>query len=284
MIKKSMKILYILLLPYFMISCQTMKFEVSEQESWQEFQNIAGKVVEIIVSTETYPSETTDTIVQKENHHYFFNNRNKIIKRIDLYNNAIQPDTTRFSYQKNLLISSNFNNANINSTSYFLYDKNKNLTKKKIKTNNEFVLETDFIYDHNKNLTEIISNSIKNKTLITEKFLIDYKNRIVEILTFKNHIKDNNITLKKHFNKKGQPEKIEFIYNDEKNKNYSWYSLITYDKSGNIMCRNSYYYSGKPYNSSCYEYTYDKLGNVISSEMTFNNKLLEKSTYQIIYR
>ena len=283
MIKKSVKILSILLLSYLMISCQTMKLEVSEPESWQEFQNVKGKVAEIIVNTETYSSETKDTIVQKENQHYFFNNKNKIIKRIDIYNKGIQPDTTTFSYHKNLLINSNFNSVNFNSTSYFFYDKNKKLTKRKIKTNNEFVLETNFKYDRNKNLTEITSYSINNKTLQNEKFLIDYKNRMVEILSFTNNVKDN-ITLKKYFNKKGQTKKGEFIYNDEKNKNYSLYSLITYDKAGNIISKNSYYFTGKPYNSSCYKYTYDKLGNVISSEMTSNNKLFEKSTYQIIYR
>ena len=275
-----MKIFY-LALHLIIFSCGSVKLD-TQKEYEEIFGNLKGKISQIEIYTKYYPTEENDTIIQRENHKYFFN-KNKLSKEINNYLNFNDSDTTTYFYNHKLLDNEIRKTKNIISKRKYFYNNKKNLINKKIINNGELGIEIKYLYDKKNNLIEVESNEIKHNTKTVEKYVNDYKSKTVEIITLKNGNEKSNILLKKHFNKKGILIKSEFLYTDEPKKKYSWYTLIDYDKYGNITCRKSFHYDGNQYGKTCYVYNYDKIGNIIFSKTFFNDKLFEESNYNIIY-
>jgi hypothetical protein len=273
-----MKFIYFILF-LFLISCNSVKIKEMEMDSTQD---LTGKIQQINISTIHYPISIKDTITREEKSVIFFDSKNKITRQIDFYPKF--KDETSFVYKNKQLVSTISKIGNQTTIIEYKYDKNKNVIEYKQLVNDTLIILKTSTYDKRNNLTEetrSFPNYMKNNSF--EKFETDYKNRTVKIQSFDENRKMKNHYLKTYFNKKGYVIKTEFIYPNS-NKDYSTYSIIEYDRFGNLMSRKNLDKERKVKESIDYKNTYDENGNIIIREKYLTEKLIEKTTFQIIYQ
>lgn len=266
-----------------LISCSTAKVQFNDIQEVYPHQ-LKGNIKEITLKTTVFPKETKDTITYRDIHQYFFNDENKVTKWISKSLNYNNSDTTLYQYQNNLFAEKIYKDENGTHVTKMFYDKNKNRVKIQTFNNGKMGIEIENFYDKKNNISEVRTNMIEQKSKRIETYKRDYATGIEEIITAEDGKIKNDITIKKHFNEKGIFTKSEFIYNTSTKRKFSYYTLFSYNKNGDLDCRNSFYNSGKPQNTSCFKYKYDEKGNIILEEMFSDNALLMRSEYKIMYR
>lgn len=245
-------------------------------------QNLIGNINKMDVTTLYYPINIEDTIDRTEKSILFFDSKNKIIKQIDQYSKFT--DETIYNYNKDLLENIILKSGTNVTKIEYKYDNKKNIIDYRQLVNDSIHFIKTSTYDKK-------NNPIKNTYLHPyyksnngiENFEYDYKNRTVKIQVFDENNKIENHYLKIYFDNNGYQIKTEFIYTDL-NKDYSTNSKIEYDKFGNLIRRTTFDKDGKIKNSTEYKNTYDKKGNLIMIDEYSDEKLIERTTYQITYR
>ncbi|WP_156907069.1 hypothetical protein [Epilithonimonas caeni] len=266
-----MKLFYLLCVTC-MLSCSTYKID-NDENFENYYPKMKGRVSEVKVETETYSNDSIIT--------YYFNKNKKPIKAIlNSINHSV--DTVSYEYVKNRLVKrTTKKNYGIFKTEFY-YDNSKKLIKRKYINNGELGFETFLFYNRKNSIIEIKNDFIEPKRTQSEKINIDYKNRTIDIVSYENDKRSSDVTMRKYYDKKGNIYKSEFIYNEAR-KNNSRFSLLSYNKYGQIECT-KHYSSGKQKDITCNKYTYDKKGNIITEEIFYNENLSERTKYQIKYK
>jgi len=258
------------------ISCNTIKIKEIGIDLTQD---LIGKVSKLEISNYRYQINEKDTVILKIYSTVFFDKQNNIVKQIDFYPKFASE--TDFSYKNNLLQNTISKISNRIDKTEYKYDRRNNVIEYKEFQNDTLYLHNTSIYDKRNNLVE--KESIfqsKNKSNISrEKYTYDYKNKTLNTQSFNGNNKPNNGYLKAIFNKKGYIVKMEMIYPNDSRK-----SEMKYDKNGNLIKQINFDNSGKLEAIIEYKNRFDEKGNIILTEKYFNEKLIEKTKFKILYR
>lgn len=273
-----MKFIFIFLF-LFLISCNSIKVRKIELDTCQE---LIGKIQKINSSTYHYPIFEKDTnLLRKEKSTIFFDKKNNILKKVD--DSLEFPKETLYNYNNRLLESTISKCKNKIRKENYKYDKHNNLIEFNQFENDTISLSKTSIYDSKNNPIKktYFHPNYKNKIRI-DKYIYNYKKRMVIIQSFDENDKANENFIKINYDKNGFIIKSDYMIKSL-NKYYSSLTINQYDKKGNVIERTNYDRYGNPMGTTIYKNSYDKIGNIIVREIYYKDKLIEKSTYEIIY-
>jgi hypothetical protein len=267
-----MKSIYLLLL-LLLFSCSTPKIRDFDKDYTQE---LLGKIKSITIKTYEYKYVDKDTVMWAKTIIQNFDTNNtiineKFISEFDEYENA-------FKYQNGLLVEKKAVGDKNNFTTTYKYDENNNQIEEKSFNNNVVFGQKERKFDKYKNPIEEKYTSFGKEVRKTETEY-DYKKKSYISKTAIDTFKLIFSTSKKEFNKKGYITKYQPL-NFYKTFDFQTYEI---DKKGNLTKKTLYKNDNTIIETVTYKNTYDKKGNIIVRERFLNNKLLEKTTYDIVY-
>ena len=159
----------------------------------------------------------------------------------------------------------------------YKYDKKNNQIEEKITDNKRvYCLSTQAFDKHN--------NRIEKKSIYFGKLPgitkteYDYKNGFFVSKSTKDTLSIERTGPKKYFNKKGY-----LIKSETANKSLNNYYTYDIDVKGNLTKKTFYKGDSSIIETVTYKNTYDTIGNITIRERFLNGKLIEKTTYEIIY-
>ena len=256
-----------------LLSCKTIYFKELE---FSPTQKLRGKISSIKASNYRFANSKSDKPSSKDSIIVYFDKNNNLEQQIDFYQNT--KDKTYFYYNQFNLIKEQLSYDEASKRYYskitYSYDKKKKLIEYRQYENDILIFSKSFERDKKGNPVKILYK--RNDKIDVELLSNDYKKRTVKI----NKSNDTINYVKYYYDKKGR-----IISSEIKSNNLQPITgKIFYDKRGNITKNLFFDVNNKPKDSSVYHYIFDAKKNIIYREHTFKNKLLEKSTYNIIYR
>ena len=252
---------------FFQASCRSIKIIES---SIPFLPSLNGKVEKMEVLTIEL---INDTVVERDTMKVFYDSRNRVFKTTEL------GSETQYYYQKGMLESKihfKFSDSKV-IREKFKYDKAGNQTEFRQLFENELYLVKTSLYDSKNNVTSVTYD--RQGSLERMEYTYKYNKKYYVVQGYNhNNVREGNY-LKFQFDKKGNVAQVEFIYPDSK---FNRVSQMEFDIHGNCVKR-TYIDEHGIESITKYEYTYEKQGNVRVRNTYFNNKLIEKTEYNIIY-
>jgi hypothetical protein len=260
-----MKYTFLLLL-FFLISCNTVKFQKMGDDANKE---LKGKVKSIEITMFSFKSGVDDTVGKINiRRKFYFDKNNKVLK--EQYSTNYDSEEILFYYNANKLLLSTLTKQNSDST-YFI---------DKFEYDNIIVVFLSKFDKKNNVIEEKNENLLNKRNNWKTKYSYDYKKRICLLKSYNDVNIENNTILEFHYDRKGRIMNINSI-NSIKNR-YS-YTSFKFDKFGNSINRKILDANKNDTGSSIYKNTYDKKGNIIQRETYKDAKLIEKSIIDILY-
>jgi len=266
-----MKSIYLLLI-LFLVSCSPAKIKDFDKDYTQD---LVGKIKSMHITTYEYKFLKKDTVNLVKNTFLLFDSNSSVINEIITTEN--NQKETNYKYQNGLLIEKKPVLDNKTWITTYKYDNHNNLIEEKDVHGTKVYFLKNQQFDKYHNLIESSSNFV-NKIKNLSKIEYDYKKRFFISKTSLDTIRLDTLIAKKYFNKKGYIIKNE--YNNRAANNYYTYEI---DKKGNLTKKTFYRNDDTIIETVTFKNTYDKKGNIIIRERFLNGKLIEKSTYDIIY-
>jgi hypothetical protein len=272
-----MKSFYILLLLVGFTSCSSIKFKELELDVTQE---LKGSVKAVKSETLYYNSNYKDSIARKMVIVISYDKKRNVLNQTDFYpKNKVE---TIYNYNDKGLLESTISGyvKQIRKASY-KYDKNNNLTEYSQFQNDTLIFTKSIEYDDKNNSIKRTYSHFKypNRNSV-EKIINDYKQNSRTITSFDDKDKKSNSFSKMSFNKKGYLIKFETI---DKNLKVQSYSTFEYDGRGNLTKSTYFDENGSIKSTITANGVFDKEGNIILRERYRDDKIFEKTTYEITY-
>jgi len=269
-----MKYRYIgILLSLFFCSCGPVKIKDFEKDYTQD---LVGKLKSMNITKYEYKFLKKDTINLVKNTFLNFDSNNNVInEKITTEDNQTEYS---FKYQNSLLIEKKLVSDKNNFLTIYTYDKNTNLIEERELNDEGIYYLKSQEFDEYHNIVERKSN-FAHKIKVATKIEYDYKKRSFISKTTLDTLRSNTVVSKKDFNKKGFVIKT-ILMNSTLNDKYYTYEI---DKKGNLTKKTFYKSDDSIIETVTFKNTYDKKGNIIKRERFLNGKLIEKTTYEIIY-
>jgi hypothetical protein len=259
----------------FVIFCSCGSIKIKEIKD-DYTQPLHGKVKAIKATIYEYRIAKNDTTVWTKTNKMEFDTENQLIKELKI--SEIDTTELHYKYTNGLLSEITSPKDKNNYKTIFMYDNNKNRIEDKgvIDQNIIYIKKRTFDSQNNpveedrKDFAKIntktrTSYNYKQKTLIAE-------NSIDTFLI-------GTVKTKMNFNKKGYITRTEVVIENTPN-NYTQYEI---DTSGNLIQKTNHYSDGTIKETFSYQNTYDKKENIIARKKFYNGKLVQKTTFDILY-
>lgn len=274
---KNIKNLFILSILIFS-SCNTIKIREHESDLIPEMR---GKVKSMNIITMSLPTFENPAGTLTISCKFYFDHNNKITKQIDSSKNFLHK--TEFNYSKNGLLENTVGKMSNSLETLRVvnkYDKNNNIISIHQYANDKLYFYKTIEYDKNNyKIEEQYCEVNKGDLSALEKYEYNFKERSFTVKNIAPKRAVKNIYLKFFYDKKGYKTKLEWYRDNllESTTNYE------YDKKGNSVKNSSYNENDKHIKLTIYKNKFDKKGNLISKETYYEDRLIEKSTYDIVY-
>lgn len=267
-----MKSIYIVLF-LFLVSCSPIKVKDFNYDYTQE---IVGKIKSIDIKKYEYKFIKKDTVNLVKNTILNFD-VNKKLKNEKFFTETEKKEIS-YKYVNGLIIQKEVISDNDTTIIDYKYDEANNLIEEKSSDKNGLYNITTQAFDKYHNPIEINKN-FANKIKQTIQIEYNYKKNYFISKSFIDTLSYTKLESKKYFDKKGYIIKIH----DIKSKTNANYFTFEIDKKGNLNTKKYYKSDGTIIETVTFKNDYDNRGNIIIRERFLNNKLVDKTIYEITY-
>lgn len=252
-------------------SCSPVKIKDFDKDYTQ---GLVGKVKTMTIKNFEYKFIKKDTTILAKTIILQFDRDNKIIREKTV--TEFDQSEHHYQYENGLLVEIETVSNNKKSFTTYKYDESKNrIEEKSFDDKRVFALKL-FRYDKFGNpIEKSVSYFGKEKVMTNTAY--DYKKGILTSKTIVDTFGVEIIGIK-HFNNKGYITR-QPLNNLDKNE----YFALEIDKKGNLTKKTYIKNDAGVVETVTYKNTYDKIGNITVRDRYLNEKLIEKTTYEITY-